>query len=141
MTILKYIFKFYIPFILLIITVIVILCNRMIIKESTGNHVNFNEEYFRKISSTEKEKYLDSIVTSLRDEKNDSVSRNLYLKASEEYYYLNNIRKSFTSSHSALKLSKEAKDSSRIAKSLYFIGDCYENSQKDSAYYYYLHTH
>lgn len=138
MTILKYIFKFYIPFILLIIAAIVIVCNRMTVEESAVNHVNFNEEYFRKISGSEKEKYLDSIVTSLHDEKNDSVSRNLYLKASEEYYYLNNIRKSFTSSQTALKLSKEAKDSSRIAKSLYFIGDCYENSQKDSAYYYYL---
>ncbi|WP_230470574.1 sensor histidine kinase [Flavobacterium cheongpyeongense] len=102
------------------------------------NRVVFNERYFRKISGTEKEKYLDSIVTSLNDERNDSVSRDLYLKAGEEYYYLNNIRKSFTSSQIALNLSREAKDSSRIAKSLYFIGDCYENSQKDSAYYYYL---
>jgi signal transduction histidine kinase len=135
---LKYIFKFYIPCLLLIIAVTIVLCERKPFKESTENHANFNEKYFRKISGAEKEKYLDSIVTLLHDENNDSISRNLYLKASEEYYYLNNIRKSFTSSQIALKLSTKAKDSSRMAKSLYFIGDCYENSQKDSAYYYYL---
>lgn len=138
MTILKYIFKFYIPFILLLIAATVVLCERKPFKKNTDRHINFNEGYFRKISGIEKEKYLDSIVTLLIDEPNDSVNRNLYLKAGEEYYYLNNIRKSFTSSKIALKLSRVANDSTRIAKSLYFIGDCYENSQKDSAYYYYL---
>jgi len=107
-------------------------------KSGSDKNVNFDKEYFSQISGTEKEKYLDSIVLLLKGEKNDSIVRNLYLKAGTEYYYLNNLKKSFSSSLIALKLSRKENDSSRIAKSLYFLGNCYENSQKDSAYYYYL---
>lgn len=101
-------------------------------------NIIFDKEHLSKISVIEKEKYLDSILLLLKRQKNDSLTRDTYLKVGEEYYYLNNLKKSYSSSFVALKLSKEKNDSSRIAKSLYYIGDCYESSQKDSAYYYYL---
>ena len=104
----------------------------------TTDVIRFDQEHFSKIPGSQKEKYLDSIVIILKNQKNDSIVRELYLKTGEEYYYLNNIVKSYSSSLIALRLSNQEKDSSRIAKSLYYIGDCYEVSQKDSAYYYYL---
>lgn len=104
----------------------------------TTDVIRFDQEHFNKIPGSQKEKYLDSIVIILKNQKNDSIVRELYLKTGEEYYYLNNIVKSYSSSLIALRLSNQEKDSSRIAKSLYYIGDCYEVSQKDSAYYYYL---
>ena len=107
--------------------------------ESPKKNVDFDEEYFNKIEGRNKEKYIDSIVMLLQQNKeNDSIVRDLYLKAGAEYYYLNNLKKSFSSSLIAFNLSKEKNDSSRMAKSLYYLGDCYENSHKDSAYYYYL---
>jgi len=104
----------------------------------TTDVIRFDQEHFNKIPGSQKEKYLDSIVIILKNQKNDSIVRELYLKTGEEYYYLNNIVKSYSSSLIALRLSNQEKDSSRIAKSFYYIGDCYEVSQKDSAYYYYL---
>lgn len=107
-------------------------------KSGSDKNIIFDKEHLSKISVIEKEKYLDSILLLLKRRKNDSLTRDTYLKVGEEYYYLNNLKKSYSSSFVALKLSKEENDSSRIAKSLYFIGDCYESSQKDSAYYFYL---
>ncbi|SNR47079.1 ATP-binding protein [Flavobacterium sp. ov086] len=104
----------------------------------TTDVIRFDQEHFNKIPGSQKEKYLDSIVIILKNQKNESIVRELYLKTGEEYYYLNNIVKSYSSSLIALRLSNQEKDSSRIAKSFYYIGDCYEVSQKDSAYYYYL---
>ncbi|TPG40962.1 ATP-binding protein [Flavobacterium pectinovorum] len=102
------------------------------------NTINIDQKYFSTISGSEKEKYLDSIVALLKNQKNDSVIRELYLRTGEEYYYLNNLKKSYSSSLTALQLSRKENDSSRIAKSLYYLGDCHEISQKDSAYFYYL---
>ncbi|SHH64748.1 sensor histidine kinase [Flavobacterium defluvii] len=131
--------KIYIPIIVLLSVILLVFYNRGIHFKNRNKYQNaFDTEYFNRIPGTQKEKYLDSLVSSLKNQKNDSVVRNLYLRAGEEYYYLNNIAKSYFSSFTALKLSRAENDSSRIAKSLYFIGDCYENSQKDSAYYYYL---
>lgn len=131
--------KIYIPILLLTAVILLVFYNRRIeLKIRNQNQNTFDTEYFNKISGTEKERYLDSLVSDLKHQKNDSAVRNLYLKAGEEYYYLNNIKKSHSSSLTALKLSREENDSSRIAKSLYFIGDCYESTQKDSAYYFYL---
>lgn len=134
----KFNLKSYIPVILIIAVISVILYQREQFISPSKRNINFDNKYFSKISGTKKEKYLDSIVGLLKNQKNDSVVRDLYLKTGEEYYYLNNLKKSFSSSSEALRLSQRENDSSRIAKSLYFIGDCYENSQKDSAYFYYL---
>lgn len=98
----------------------------------------FDKIHIENLSKKNKEHYLDSIFDLLQNKKNDSIVRNLYLDVALQYYYLNNLDKSLSVSFKALQLSKRANDSVRIAKASYYIGDCYENSKKDSAYFYYL---
>jgi signal transduction histidine kinase len=50
---------------------------------------------------------------------------------------LNHFDKSFITCKKLLQLSIQAKDTLGIAKSYYYMGDSYESTQKDSAYYYY----
>jgi signal transduction histidine kinase len=59
------------------------------------------------------------------------------LDISAEYYYLNKNKKSFEVCSKALELFKRVNDTMGIAKSYYYMGDSYEVTQKDSAYYYY----
>ena len=68
---------------------------------------------------------------------NDSLNRNLLFDLSTEYYYLNQSNKSYEVCKKALALTSYISDSLGMAKSLYYIGDCYEVSHKDSAYFYY----
>ncbi|OXA98131.1 ATP-binding protein [Flavobacterium pectinovorum] len=98
----------------------------------------FDKNYIDKLGKNKKEKYLDSIVDLLKLKKNDSTVRNSYLKTATEYYYINNFEKSLSASLNALRLSKQSDDSIRMAKASYYVGDCYINSKKDSAYFYYL---
>ncbi|MEO8240513.1 MAG: ATP-binding protein [Flavobacterium sp.] len=100
--------------------------------------VLFDKSYIDNLKSNEKEKYLDSTVFLLKAKRNDLWIRNTYLKIASEYYYINNSKKSLEVSLKALELSKLVHDSVSIAKACYFIGDCYENTKKDSAYSYYL---
>ncbi|MDI5888452.1 tetratricopeptide repeat-containing sensor histidine kinase [Flavobacterium yafengii] len=105
-------------------------------KKSTT--VLFDKSHIDDLSGNRKEKYLDSLVVSLKSKKNDATVRDMYLKIASEYYYINNPKKSLDVSLKSLQLSKDSNDSIRIAKSLYYVGDCYENSKKDTAYFYYL---
>lgn len=98
----------------------------------------FDKIHIDNLSEKNKEHYLDSIFDLLKNKKNDSVVRNLYLDVALQYYYLSNLDKSLTASFKALHLSKQANDSVRMAKASYYVGDCYENSKKDSAYFYYI---
>lgn len=98
----------------------------------------FDRIHFDDLSESKKEHYLDSIVVLLKGKKNDSITRNLYLDIASEYYYLNDLKKSLAASFKVLNLSMQVNDSARVAKASYFVGDCYENSKKDSAYFYYL---
>ena len=100
--------------------------------------VLFDKSHIDDLSENKKEKYLDSIVNLLKSKRNDNITRDLYLNIASEYYYINNSKKSLSVSLKALQLSKQANDSVKIAKALYYVGDCYENSKKDSAYFYYL---
>ena len=102
------------------------------------NILLFNKKHLDSLETNKKEKYLDSIGDLLKSKGNDSIVRETYLKVATEYYYVNNLKKSLSFSLEALKLSKEANDSVRIPKALFYAGDCYRNSKRDSAYYYYL---
>lgn len=99
--------------------------------------VSINKIHIDTLKKDKKEKYLDSIVTLLKSKRNDSIVRNLYLKLATEYYSIDNLKKSLHVSLDVLKLSKQAKDSIRIPLALFYIGDCYRNSKRDSAYFYY----
>lgn len=100
--------------------------------------VLLDKSYLDNLEKNKKEKYLDSIIDLLKSKKNDSITRNLYLKIATEYYYINNSKKSLSISVKALQLSKQTNDSITMSKALYYIGDSYRNLKKDSAYFYYL---
>ena len=89
------------------------------------------------MNSNKKEGYLDSISSISSFIKNDSVNRNFLFHLSAEYYYVNASKKSFQVCENLLQLSNKAKDTLDIAKTYYYMGDCYETTKKDSAYYYY----
>jgi signal transduction histidine kinase len=98
----------------------------------------FDKTYLEGLEKNNKENYLDSIGNLLKSKENDSIVREAYLKVATEYYYIDNLEKSLSFSLKALQLSKQAKDSVRIPKALFYAGDCYQNSKRDSAYFYYL---
>lgn len=98
----------------------------------------FDKSFLEGLEKNKKEHYLDSIGNLLQSKANDSIVRNLYLKVATEYYNIYNLEKSLSFSLKALRLSQEAKDSVRIPKALFYVGDCYQNSKRDSAYFYYL---
>lgn len=105
---------------------------------SIKNTATLFDKSFLELEKNIKEHYLDSIGTLLQSKANDSIVREIYLKVATEYYNINDLDKSLSFSLKALRLSQEAKDSVRIPKALFYIGDCYQNTKKDSAYFYYL---
>lgn len=100
-------------------------------------------ELFDKIESegtpyNQKVEYLDHIYSTLSSYKNDSITRNLLFKTSVYYYNYGYYDKYFNLSKNLYDLSLQEQDTSHIAKSLYYIGDYYDNNSKaDSALYYY----
>ena len=83
-------------------------------------------------------KYLDIISQELQNQKNDSITRNLYFKIAIRYYNLNSLDKYQNVVTKVHQLSIKKKDSSHIAKSLYYFGDYYDDkSNIDSAFSYY----
>ena len=94
------------------------------------------EEYYSK-ESFEKTLFLDSLKKLSFKLVNDSINRKFLFELSTQYYYLNNIQKSFEVNKQVLQFSVKASDSSGIAKSYHYIGDCFEINKKDSAYFYY----
>jgi signal transduction histidine kinase len=109
---------------------------------SKSNEFRLNDSIFsskeyisKKIS--EKKYYLDSLQNSINRLNNDSINRNFLFNLSTQYYYLNHFKKSFEVCDKVLQLSINASDSIGIARSYNYMGDSYENSKRDSAYYYY----
>lgn len=98
----------------------------------------FDKNYATSLENQKKEEYLDSSLFLLKKIRNNAELRDVYLEIASEYYYINSSKKSLAVSLKALELSKRANDSIRMAKASYFVGDCYENTRKDSAYFYYL---
>lgn len=93
---------------------------------------NFNE-----FNHNQKKVFLDSILLELNDLKKDSIKSKLLFEIAAEYYYLKEIKLSHKVSKIILDEAKFRKDSISIGKAYYYIGDCFLDYQKDSAYYYY----
>lgn len=89
------------------------------------------------MDSLNKQNYLDSIHSNFEIKSNDSISRSILFDLSSEYYYLRDFKKSNQVNKKILFYSKKAKDTFSIARSYYYMGDCYEFSERDSAYYFY----
>lgn len=106
------------------------------------NSVDINTSFldtklYKENTSNTKIKFLDSLINSSNQFKNDSIHRNFLFDISDEYYNNNQNIKSLHVCYKVLTLSKQAKDSVSIAKAYSYIGDSYQISHKDSAYYYY----
>ena len=113
-------------------------CNKN--QEVTADYSLFESKKYTEKNSNKKEAYLDSINTYSNLLKNDSVNRDFLFHLSAEYYYLNASKKSFEVSNIIFQMSTKAKDTLDIAKSYQYMGDCYETTKRDSAYYYYQHA-
>lgn len=84
------------------------------------------------------EKYLDSAYALISPNKNDSLTRYFYRRGTIAYYNMSLYDKSLASSRKVYELGKSAKDSLSMAKGLHFAAaSFYENSENDSAFYYY----
>lgn len=97
----------------------------------------FTHNKYTKLSKKERLIYLDSIEKLLNKIDDDSVKMDKLLSLSSEYYFLKDNRKSFELTKDAFDIAEQNKDSFSMGRALYYMGDCYENFQKDSAYYYY----
>ena len=91
------------------------------------------------INSTNLEKKikLDSIFSVLKNYKNDSVKSKGLFKIAEEYFYLGENRLSFKASALAMIEAQKRNDTISIGRAMYYMGDCFMDSRRDSAYYYY----
>lgn len=97
----------------------------------------FVSAHYTNLHSDTKELFLDSIVKKSNELPITISTANFLLDLSTEYYFLNKGQKSLNICRQALRLSKKLKDTLSIAKSYNYIGDCYNQSYRDSAYTYY----
>jgi signal transduction histidine kinase len=109
-------------------------CNH---KDSTKIENSILNKDFHTFDDSKKIYFLDSVSNLLQTRKYDTILIDKYFEASTEYYYLNEFEKSKKMALFSVSLSRVVNDSARIAKSYYYLGDSYENTYKDSAYYYY----
>ena len=107
-------------------------------KDTDPDKSIFASTSYHGLPPQEKLKFLDSIATSYSPTHNDTIARAFLFELSSEYYYMNAHKKSLNTSRSVLQLAKEAGDSADIGRAYYYIGDSYELTKKDSAYFYYL---
>jgi signal transduction histidine kinase len=106
-------------------------------KDANISSLVFETNSYKAMGKDKKLLFLDSINTFSNSLKNDSLNRKFLFNLSTEYYYLNKNEKSLAVCQKVLRMSEQARDTTAIAKSFYFIGDTYEIIHKDSAYYYY----
>jgi signal transduction histidine kinase len=107
--------------------------------EKRNNVLTFLKKLEAKtLEPNEEEKYLDTLYQKLQSQENDSVTRNLYFKIAVKYYGLNSLDKYLSVTRKIHRLSVKDNDSSHVAKSLYYLGDYYDDkTQLDSAFSYY----
>jgi signal transduction histidine kinase len=97
----------------------------------------FQTGSYKRNGTIEKIKFLDSLESISILNRNDSTYRNFLFELSDEYFYNNDNKKSYTVTQKVLNLSIIAKDTVSMAKAYSYIGDYHQISHKDSAYYYY----
>lgn len=107
-------------------------------KENKNNLITFIDSENYALSSTkDKVFFLDSVSKKIDGMPEDSLTKKLAFKISAEYYYLRDNEMSYKLSKKAYDLSQKQLDSVGMGRALYYMGDCFELTQKDSAYYYY----
>ena len=101
------------------------------------NYKLFQNEIYKNDNPRLKIKFLDSVYSISNKMPNDTLYRHFLFDLSSEYYYLNEYSKSFEVSKKIVLLSGIAKDTFSVARAYSYMGDTYELTQKDSAYYFY----
>lgn len=90
------------------------------------------------IDTVKRNAYVDTVLKTVSTHKNDSLTRDYYMKAAVSYYNLNHYSKSINVSRKLYQMSVRARDTLGMAKGLNFLGvSYYGQSNLDSAYYYY----
>lgn len=117
------------------ICVLILSCNQE--EDKVMNYNLFHNNDYKNNKPELKIKFLDSIFKHSVKMPNDTLYRNFLFDLSGEYYYLNEYLRSNKVNKKILLLSGIAKDTFSIARAYSYIGDTYQISQKDSAYYYY----
>ncbi len=85
-----------------------------------------------------KEITLDTLSQFLLAHNNDSINRNLILEVANNYYNIIRFEKYYKLTNKLYHLSIEKKDTILMARTLYYLGDYYNNkSVYDSAFSYY----
>lgn len=119
---------------LLFFVLVLLSCNNK--EKISSKNYNFNDK-FEKLSKKEKKLFLDSIFHENNNLKNDSIKTKHLFELSNQYYYIKEDKLSFITSKEAFDIACKTKDTFSMGKALYYIGDCFIDFQKDSAYYYY----
>lgn len=97
----------------------------------------FSSEKYISLTAVDKSRFLDSLSKDLPIFAKDSTKSDFFFRLSNEYYYLNKVDKSLEVSKRALKFAKQVRDTVSLARAYFYIADCFEADEKDSAYYYY----
>lgn len=106
-------------------------------KENTTIEKDLIPNDFKSYSNFQKKKYLDSIFKKLIFSSDDSSKIKNLFEICNQYYFQEDYISSLKTSKEAFDTASKLKDSLNIGRSLYYIGDCFLDYQKDSAYYYY----
>jgi signal transduction histidine kinase len=121
----------------LFLILVVLFLNSCTNERSSFSSESIYSNEYNNFSNKKKAEYLDSLKTEIEFVKKDSLKIKLFFEVAAEYYYLNDFKNSYITSKKIYTLSQKNKDSISIGRALYYMGDCFENFQKDSAYYYY----
>lgn len=92
---------------------------------------------FKSLDKEHKIIFLDSVSDSSKKFSDDTIKLDRVFKIAAEYYYLKKYKSSFAASKYAKNIAIKLKDSFSIGRANYYMGDCFMDYQKDSAYYYY----
>ena len=102
----------------------------------SSSRFNLPKNYYS-LSVKNKHNILDKEFLNIIVHKNDSSKVNALLKLSNQYYYIEDYKLSIKVSKEISSITTLIGDSLNLGKSLYYIGDCFMDSRRDSAYYYY----
>lgn len=106
--------------------------------DKTLKENNFQfENKFKYFTHEKKIEYLDSLYSKLDNNFNDTIKLKYYFSIAAEYDYLEMNDLSLKVSKKAHEVALKVNDSFSAGRALYYIGDCYMDFKKDSAYYYY----
>lgn len=122
---------------ILIICFIVTSCNYN--NNISLNPSAFSNKKYLNLSREKKINYLDSIyfLSTNKNIANITLNRKFLCDLALEFSLKNEFEKSLIVCKKTLKLSLEKNDTLNTANTFLIIGNCLEDSKKDSAYYYY----